>query len=256
MAAVHFLRGLAKRAPGDKFTHYAHTEYLPALVEMTEDLPNLTIGALDFVSQPGYGKWDARPIADLRSVDLWKNRLGYWERHPLKWDYGPFMVAFFHEAAFWMGLESPIKTTRDLLFDYPTLKPAEPPCEPFDFLIINSAPQSNQMRSYSARECEDLIAKLARKYRVITTARCAHRVTCTEDAGLSVTQIGQLSQFCHSIVMVSTGPSWPTFSIWNRESVKQRIILIENETVNLAPNTIHTNKVSGALAILQARGYI
>ena len=64
--------------------------------------------------------------------------------------------------------------------------------------------------------------------------------------GLSVTDIGKISQNCHTILMVSTGPSWPTFNIFNQESVKLRIILLDSERVNLSPNTIHCDSIRGA----------
>jgi hypothetical protein len=249
-AALHFLRAMAKKYPEETFVHWAHAEYLQQLAPMAIDLPNLQLTAL----QEGPSKWTAKPI--LRSIDTWKNADGYWENHPLKWDYGPFMVQFYYWLAAQMGLDCPIKTTRDLLFDYPALKPAKMPCEPFDFLIINSAPQSNQLPAYSADQFEEIIRMLAINYRVMTTQKCGLRVTCTADYGLDCTQIGHLSQACHSIIMVATGPSWPTFNIWNRESVKNRIILSGFETVNLAPHTIHTNKIHAVRDILIARGFL
>ena len=256
LAALHFLRKLAIKYPDETFVHYAHPEYLPQLVDVVADLTNVGLGNLPAISQPGSSKWTLKPHPEIHSVDTWKNAEGFWESHPLKWDYGPFMVAFYLELARRMNLESPIKTTRNLLFDFPALKPAKPPCEPFDFLIVNSEPQSGQFRHYNDGQFEELIAMLARKYHVVTTQRNRLNVTCTETAMLNITQIGHLSQFCKAIIMVATGPSWLTFNPWNAESVKLRVILSDNETVNLAPHTIHTNKVYAVRDILMSGGYL
>lgn len=249
-AALHFIRALAKKYPKEMFVHWAHREYLQQLAPVVIDLENLQLSALPETDD----HWNAKPI--LASIDIWKNAGDFWERHPLKWDYGPFMVQFFHHLAAQMGLESPIKTTRDLLFDYPKLIPGKPPCEPFDFLIINSRPKSSQLPAYNGIEFDQIIAMLARKYRVMTTQRGSLKVTCTEDFGLDATQIGHLSQFCHSIIMVATGPAWPTFNRWNQESVKHRIILSGFETINLTPGTIHTNKIGMVRDILMGRGFL
>jgi hypothetical protein len=74
--------------------------------------------------------------------------------------------------------------------------------------------------------------------------------------GLSVTEIGHLSLHCHTILMVSTGPSWPTFNIWNQDTVMHRIILLEPERVNLAPNTTHCATIDEAAEVLKGIGLL
>lgn len=66
--------------------------------------------------------------------------------------------------------------------------------------------------------------------------------------------IGLSSQNCRFILMVSTGPSWPTFNVWNRDT--PRIILIDHERINITPNTAHCSSVEAVRKILKERGQL
>lgn len=255
LAALNFIRRCAVANPAEKFTHFALECYLPQLAPVVADLPNVKLFSLESVSNPQPTPWQRVPL-NPESVDLWKNAGGYWARHPLRDDYAQFFVAHAHLLAARLGLESPIRSVRDLLFDYPALRPEKPPCEPFDFLIVNSAPQSGQLPAYDESQFGEVIAMLARRHHIMTTQPTGLKVTCTADFGLSVTEIGQLSQYCRCIIMVATGPGWPTFNIWNQDSVKLRVILSGSETINLSPHTVHTNKVYAVRDILHSAGFL
>ncbi len=244
LAHVHFARKMAAKYPEHVFTHAAHLAYLNQLLELTWDLPNLRLIPFEYRS------------AD--SIDVWKNAGGYWENHKLKYNYGRFYIEFFEMIAAKMGLESPLKRPPDLLFDYPAIKKPANICEPFDCLVVNSAPQSNQWLAYNEKEMESMVEVLARKNSVITTAKTSLRVPCTGDCKppLSVTAIGTLSLYCKYIVMVATGPSWPTFNVWNTESIKRRIILNGTEDVNIAPNTVTVRTCGEALKMCEMEGII
>ena len=56
--------------------------------------------------------------------------------------------------------------------------------------------------------------------------------------------------------MVSTGPSWPTFNIWNRKTVELRVIINGREKVDLDPEAIHANNVDGVRSVLNAKGLL
>lgn len=73
---------------------------------------------------------------------------------------------------------------------------------------------------------------------------------------MSVTAIGHVSQHADLIVMISTGPSWPTFNVWNRDSVRRRIILIDEEKIGLSSNTVQCPTVAQAREVLEADGYL
>jgi hypothetical protein len=235
---LQFLRRLARRYPGTKFYHSALACYLPQMREVVRDLPNIELGE------------------EMRegAIEAWKNHEGWWETHPLKNDFANFYIAWFDELAKRMGLENPIKDSQQLLFDYPALLEKTPMDGPFDFLIVNSPPMSGQLRSYTdlATTCTEL---KSRGFKVITTCPILG-VESTQDYKLSVSAIGSLSRQCRFIIMVSTGPSWPTFNIYNLESVELRIVLLDNEKLELAPNTVQVSNESSILPILKERKII
>jgi hypothetical protein len=73
---------------------------------------------------------------------------------------------------------------------------------------------------------------------------------------MSVTAVGGLARFCKRIVMVSTGVSWATFNVWNKKSVEQRIILLDSERINIAPNSITVRSVGTVREMLHAQGLL
>ena len=73
---------------------------------------------------------------------------------------------------------------------------------------------------------------------------------------MTVTDIGALSRHCNAIIMVATGPSWPTFNIFNQSTVELRIILLDNEKINMTPNTVHVQNEAGVLAVLTKTGLV
>ncbi len=244
LAHLHFLRGLAKKYPEIHFRHAAHVGYLQQLIDLTCDLPNLQIS--DIPHHKGH------------SVNGWKNAGGFWETHARKNDYAAFMLEWFAHLARELGLESPFTEPADLLFDYPALRPEQPIRPPFDFLVVNSSPMSGQWRGNDPVAMATLIQSLAQKHAVITTQRIPGlAVACTEQLpGFSVTNIGQLSQVCKYIVMVSTGPSWPTFNVWNRDSIELRIILIDREEIGLSKNTVQCQTLTEAHRVLRVRNLL
>lgn len=243
---LHFLRAQAKANPEIHFAHHAFGYYLPQLVEVVADVPNISLHALEHTGQP----------AD--SFDAWKNTGGFWERHPLKNEYAEFMLEWFSKLAGRMGLCSTFTKPTDLLFDYPALEPDKPASDPFDFLIINSSPMSGQAQGYNLKEMDGLIGALAGNYTVVTTQRGRNPVQCTQDNGLTVTQIGRLSLRCRYILMVSTGPSWPTLNLFNAMTVEKRIIIIQHERLGLtlAERTEHVQTVGQARAALLSAGLL
>lgn len=240
LAALHFLRALAKAHPDRRFVHAAHPHYLAQMAEVVCDLPNLQLAGLPWHDPAG-------------SVDLWKNRGGWWERHPHRLDYAPVMLEFFALAARDMGLEFPLRTPADLLFDYPALRCTDPEgASACDVLFVNSAPQSGQWREFDRAALCTLAADLARAGRRVVTTEPVPGLPSTLLAGLSVTGIGQISQRCRAVVAVSTGPSWPTFNIWNRATLAARVLLIGSERVDFDCGTRCAATVAEARAHLTA----
>lgn len=257
LAHLHFLRAIAKAYPQIHFQHAALGHYLPQMIEVVADLPNISLrDIMHCRKEPG--------------INAWKNAAGFWETHALKNDYSSFMLEWFRVLAGRMGLESPFKTAHDLLFDYPALKPDHKKMhgltlhpqsvrfEPIDFLVVNSVPMSGQWRSFDEVGLNTLIQRLAQRYVVVTTRRTGLDVVATENIpGFTVTDIGALSLYAtKGIIMVSTGPSWPTLNIWT-EGIR-RVVLQDGEELNLTPSEVtrQCKTVEQATAAMKAWGYL
>jgi len=251
---LHFMRALAKRNPDVHFQHAAMGQYLPQMIEVVADLPNLSLR--DIFSCKGE-----------EGTNAWKNTAGFWETHQKKNDYAEFMLEWFALLAGRLGFESPFSTPADLLFDYPaltqdraklsglTLHPNTLKFVPFDFLVVNSQAMSNQWQSRDECDLNTLIQDLSQRYDVVTTKQTGLSVLATENIpGFTVSDIGALSIYAKRIIQVATGPSWPTLNIWNRD--KFRIVLIDHETLGMTENTHQCRTAKDARRVLKAEGLL
>ncbi len=232
---LNFLRKVALANPDRQFVHAAQWQYLRQLQDVIADVPNVELKDFNYTT-PG------------DSINAWRGDKQFWYSHPDRNDFVKFHVeAWFPYLADRMGVENPIILPVDMLFDYPAIL-GDLKASDIDVLIINSPPGSGQFREYNESSFEPIITRMAEKGLQVVSTWPAK--------GLSVTQIGNLSLYCHTILMVSTGPSWTTFNIWNSISVKNRIILLEPERVNLSPNTMHCATVDEAAEVLKGAGLL
>lgn len=255
LAHLHFLRAMAKKYPSIHFQHAALLTYLPEMIEVVADLPNISLR-------------DIMHCRGEHGVNAWKNAGGYWENHPRKNEYAAFMLEWFDLLAKRMGLEAPFKEPHDLLFDYPALRreisgqgglslhPNTVQFAPFDFLVVNSIPMSGQWRGFDEVGFNTLIQSLSQRHSVICTRRTGLDVASTDTIpGFTVTGIGALSLFAQKgIIMVSTGPSWPTLNIWTEDSF--RVVLQDTEELGLTKNTHQCKTIDAARAALRSKGFL
>ena len=242
LAHLLLLRKLAQANPQILFRHAAFSQYLPQLVEVVCDLPNVVLS--DIQHHTGY------------SNNAWKNSGGFWESHALKNQYVPFMLEWYALLCSRIGLPCPIKSADDFAFEYPLLKSPEAATR-FDVLVVNSAPLSGQWRGFDPADFRKLVRLLLDSGRdVWTTAPTGIAgAPCTAEHGFSVTAIGRLSQHCNHIVAVSTGPSWPTFNVWNQAI--PRVLFIDHERLTgLVQNITHHAKIDDARETLRSLGML
>ena len=245
LAALQLVRKLAQANPSGEFVHACNLAYYnqgETLKPVIEDLPNIRLIDIGQVSSD--------------SVDLWKGAGGYFYAHPNRNDYVALMLDFYALCCVRLGLPCPITKREDMLFDYPALKAYGAFYGNFDWLVINSQPHSGQFAGFNYKEFQSIIGALCGKYSVVTTGPVGWPFGQVSAEHLTPTQIGNLSLHCKYILMVSTGVSWPTFNVWAAESVKLRIILLDNERVELTPNTIHRNSIAGAHELLKESGML
>lgn len=217
---MQFLRRLALEYPKHQFEHY----FAPQLANsdrfepVIADCPNIALFSAPAMKAPP------------DSVDAWKGAENEWYQHPKRLDYAAFYLEFFAKLAARLHLDNPITTARDLLFDYPALGPVpQIPAPAYDVLVVNSAPLSGQWPQFSGTDVDTIVRDLCAR---------GHRVVCTAwsvwgaHPPMTPTEVGRLSQSVRLIVMVSTGPSWPTFNIWTHETLEFRLVLLDKESLH------------------------
>ncbi len=242
---LHFMRKVALANPDRQFIHAAQWQYLSQLKDLVVDIPNLGLTDFNYMTPPD-------------SIDAWRGANGFWYQSEIRNDFVRFHIEqWFPHLAERLKVENPIKCAKDMLFDYPAINEPKPHLDfksGFDVLVISSRPGSGQFQGYDESSLVELAKRIQNNGSQIITTSPAYSLPHTH--GLSVTDIGALSLHCHTILMISTGPSWPTFNIWNQDTVMNRIILLEPERVNLAPNTTHCATIDEAAEVLKGVGLL
>lgn len=254
---LHFLRKQAIRNPGDTFFHYVHECHLEQLREAIEDLTNISLYSLD--TKPS------------QSINVWKNagdgtdEFGFFERHPNRNDFAGFHLEWFAHLSDQMGLPNVFTHPADLLFDYPAIQrnvvdriPEHGPTNP-RILFINSRPCSGQCMAYDSVDYFDpLIAELATKHPLMLTQPSkVPNIPCTTQTEMTISEIGALSLRCVYVIGVATGPLWPTFNIWNQQTVLRRIVMLGNgERLNLGANVRQVSNLAEMRLALTEEGLL
>lgn len=282
LIVLNFLRRLAARYPEHRFVHAVKSGWLPQLREVVKDLPAISLLPLEQSPAGAIHAWSGagRPLWCLPFG-------GFRDQHSDKFNWSRFHIDWLRHLAGQMGLESPIAKPEDLLFDYPAIREPVMPDWKCDVLVINARPGSGQLKAYQNASSwkhrfwqrfgkggvevhpEDefltpVIARLiAAGHNVVTTqpyrppAGASPTIPpCTANHGLSVTGIGNLSLRCKYIVMVATGPMWPTLNVWNVDTVKLRAILLDVERLNLPGNMSYASTVADVNQMLQREGLV
>lgn len=225
---LNFMRRLALKYPTREFGHYCASQHQAQVAPLFEGVPNLR----QLHECPG----DA--------INAWRGAGNYWYMHEERNNFTWFHIDWFGHLAGVMGLESPINTASDMLFDYPGLDGGDD-AKVFDYLLVNSIPHSGQARQYNSHAFEELAKDLLSHGKSVISTFPTGQCECTHDgtSGLSVTAIGKLSRSCGAIIGIPTGPMWPTFNVHNKG--KRRVLMLDNEFVMIEPNTFHVQNVDG-----------
>ncbi len=233
---LHFLRKLAEKYTGEEFEHYCAEQHRVQLRPIIADLPQIRLV-------------DTCP-AD--AIDAWRGADGYWHAHPQRNDFVTFHIDWFARLQNLMGLSrGVIHGVDSMMMDYPALEVRANPHPKFDYLVINSIPHSGQFSAYNPHEFDRMVNHMLKQGKsVITTAPTNTAAPCTNDGmtGMDVTEIGRLSQSAGCIIGVPTGPIWPTFNKWNRET--DRVLMLDNERVDLGVYVYHVRSIAEAMKYL------
>lgn len=234
---LHYLRKMALRYPAQQFLHFVQRVYIKQLIEAVEDLGNVAVD--DINHKPP------------EAINVWKNRHGDFYTHPLRNDWAAYHIEFFHKLSAEFGLVSPMCEARDFLMSAPRIA-SKSHYPAYDCLVINSPPQSNQLKRMGGFDLDRIIQSLMKKgHSVIATAKNGYNAPV---AGLSLMDIGSLSLGCKNIIGVATAPLWPCLNIWNDAAYK--LFFLDDERVNISPNTEHAETYDEAMGRLTARGLL
>lgn len=182
------------------------------------------------------------------SIDSWRGPL--WYSHPQKLDFAAFHLFWFSHLSEKMGIDNPIKSVDDLLFDYPLLSSSDIPT--YDAVVINSRALSGQFNNYDLGHYDVLIKELLNAgISVLTTHPTS---LCDSSAGHGVAWIGAVSAKAKLILGTSTGPSWPCFNVLNKNA--KHILCLDTENVILTPRGSVARNVPQISEILRSENFI
>lgn len=235
-----YFHRVAPKFPNDEFVLYCPPDHHHQIVESVEHLPNVRIESISKRTK--------------QAIDCWIGRGAYWHHSPIRNDYLQFYIHWFDIMGKEAGLPNPFKSKQDFWFDYPALLKPTPLSRPFDFLVINAMPKSGQFH-YDPNEMNSLVALLKEKgHSVVTTNPTGiPDVPNTMEHNITITGVGNISNFCTYHLMISTGPSWPTWNVHNVDKVRLRMILLNYIKLDYGPTCHHFGYVQGVANFLVAQ---
>jgi len=217
---LNFLRRAWDLQPLQEFTHHCNPAYHPQLQDIIEDT---SIQLADLSIPPG-------------CINAWIGANNFFYEHPKRANWVEFHLDWFSYLSTILGIRNPMAGKGDLLFNYPRLNSVVYPH--FDYLIINSPPTSGQLPDYHPNLFTNLVREHLNNGKTVITTYPTGMCECTLDRNMTVTQIGNLSNYCDHIIGVATGPMWTTFNTFNHYSVLSRTFYCAHQTVNLTESTI------------------
>lgn len=223
----HWMRKAALANPKDEFVFHAPEDYGAELYYVVADLiPQIAIRGINDRLPPANE-------ANIRWVPLMATDM------PSGSDLNDFIgckVIQYQMISSRMGIESPINDRQGWLFDYPALDLPILTGDT-DFLIINSRPNSGQFDFDGAKMAKLILSIVDAGHRPVLTsvpsqsweawARLPHkdRDKLSMKVLDGVTKIARYSRVVPNILMVATGPCWPTFNHRTERPGVNRVIL-------------------------------
>ena len=223
---LNYLRRACRENPDLEVVHHCNPAHVGQLMPLTE---GVAIQLADLYVPPG-------------AINAWIGTDNFYYEHPQRNDWVNFHLAWFDRLSSVMEISNPMACREDFLFDYPALHCVF--ADPFDYLIINSPPNSGQLPDYTPDFFNKRVRNLVNDgVKVVTTAPTG-MCPCTLDHHFTVTDIGVLSKYVKHIEGVATGPMWTTFTIFNVNKVLSRTFYCAHQSVNLTDNTITKHSIS------------
>ena len=222
---LNYLRKVCEQNPDLEFTHHCNLQHHSQLTPLLEDVP-ISLQGLSI--PPG-------------ALNAWIGYKNFFYNHQDRSNWVVFHLDWFNYLSDRLEVSNPIACRDDLLFDYPALN--APTRYEFDYLIINSPPQSGQLPDYTPDFFSKRVKDLANEGHKVVTTYPTGLVPCTLEHHFTVTDIGVLSNGVKHIEGVATGPMWTTFNKFNKDKVLSRVFYCRDQVVNLTDSTITLNSI-------------
>lgn len=146
-----------------------------------------------------------------------------------------FYIEYFNILSKKLGLQNPIITPDDLLFDNPEINhPNEFPS--FDYLIINSEGNSGQVDEDAVKNLNYFVTSRLKDYRVITTSPINNNIDCTRYYNMTLFDIAQLSLKTDYIIGIHTAPMLPTLNCYTINTNIKWVIIQKQGLTYSFPN--------------------
>ena len=217
---LHYLRKVCQLNPDVEATHYCKEEYHSQLLPLLEGVP---IVLLDLPAKP------------VDAINAWIGANDYFYRSPLRHDWVAFHLDWFSYFSNQLNVMNPMQSPQAFLFDYPALERGKYPF--FDYLIVNSIPMSNQLPSFNHQYFVQRTFQLIKDgHRVITTYPTDY-AACTQQLGMTVTDIGCLAKNVDHIEGVDTGPMWTTYNVYAQTPTRK--VYSNAHDINLLSTVTH-----------------
>lgn len=231
-----FMRRAAKANRGHEFILHCKDELHAQLYEVIADIPSIKLASLEKAPPDAMNAWIGEQ----------------WASHPDHNDIILFLIQWFGYLAGKMGIRPVIQERADLLADYPALDP--PIGAHYDFMVINSYPQSGQW-GFDVAEMDRFIFQLSQRHKIIVTAKT--KVPGIETLKGSVTRIGQQSCNCRAVIGCATGPFWPTANVWNARGMGENWhVFLREQHVNYGNPMRHYKTIADCVADFKSRGLL
>lgn len=234
---LNWFRKVAMNQQHREFVHYCREEHIPQLLDLIEDVPNIAL----------------RPVAEAcpDAVNSWINADEHYNLEPHRRDWVYLHLQHFRRLARKLGIDNPATSREHLLFSHPALLRNNVLTKPVDFLVINSRPLSGQFRNFSAAGFVELVRRLIDQGHSVVTVEPTGLCPSTIEFNFNVSQIGAVSRYCRYLLAVNTGPLWPTFNVWNRNTIELRIIYCTIHNFPLTENVVSCNAMDYTLPLLR-----
>jgi hypothetical protein len=165
----------------------------------------LELLADEYAPRIAFRAWPDLHQGPRGAVDAWLGAEDFLFRHHSDGDYPLIYRDLFEKVSGELGIQNPIETPRDNLFEIPRPPSVRPE---FDWLVLNAVPYSRQW-AYNEADFDYLVSRLlAQGDRIVTTHRLRHfpHVPSTWDVRLPLRRLADLACSCKRIIGINTAP--------------------------------------------------